>query len=148
MVGGAVSASLGWRAIFVLLAVGGVLTLWFTWRLLPETWTPSGRLGVKPLLRDYRALVSSPRFVGFALGGGAATTCVYAFLSAAPFIFVNELHQPVSLVGVYAGLMVLGMAVGNALTSRLSRSVTAGRLLRRGGSRRLELRVPRASVRV
>ncbi|MFD1579834.1 Bcr/CflA family efflux MFS transporter [Ramlibacter ginsenosidimutans] len=134
MVGGALSASFGWRSIFLLLAVGGAITLWFTWRLLPETWAPSGRLGVKPLLRDYRELLSSPRFTGFALGGGSATTCVYAFLAAVPFIFVNELHQPVQLVGLYAGLMVLGMAVGNALTSRLSRTIPAGRLVRIGNT--------------
>lgn len=134
VVGGAVSATLGWRAIFMLLAVAGAVTLWFTWRLLPETSRPSGRFGVGVLAADYRALVGSPRFVGFALGGGSATTCVYAFLSASPFIFVNELHQPVSAVGIYAGLMVLGMAVGNALTSRLARTVPAGRLLRIGNT--------------
>jgi DHA1 family bicyclomycin/chloramphenicol resistance-like MFS transporter len=86
------------------------------------------------LLRDYRALLTSPRFVGFALGGGTATTCVYAFLSAVPFIFVNELHQPVQMVGVYAGLMVLGMGLGNALTSRLAHSVPTARLLRIGNT--------------
>jgi len=134
MVGGAVSATLGWRAIFALLAVAGIVTLWFTWRLLPETGRPTGQFGVRLLLADYRALLGSPRFVGFALGGGSATTCVYAFLAAAPFIFVNELHQPVQAVGVYAGLMVLGMAVGNALTSRLSRTVAANRLLRIGNT--------------
>lgn len=134
MVGGAVSSTLGWRAIFVLLAVAGGITLWFTWRLLPETSKPSGRIGARVLLRDYQALVSSQRFVGFALGGGCATTSVYAFLSAAPFIFVNELHQPVHLVGVYAGLMVLGMAVGNAITSRLAQSVPTARLLRVGNT--------------
>jgi len=134
MVGGAVSATLGWRAIFAVLAITGIATLWFTWRLLPETGRPTGRFGVRVLLQDYRALVASPRFVGFALGGGCATTSVYAFLAAAPFIFVNELHQPVQAVGVYAGLMILGMAVGNALTSRLSRTLPANRLLRIGNS--------------
>ena len=134
VVGGAVSGAAGWRAIFVLLAIGGAATLVFTWRLLPETARPSGRLGVRPLLADYRALLSSPRFVGFALGGGSATTCVYAFLSAAPFIFINELHEPVEKVGIYSGLMVLGMAVGNALTSMLARRVAAARLLRIGNT--------------
>ena len=132
VVGGAVSAAVGWRAIFGLLAIGGVLTLVFTWRLLPETGHPSGRFGVRSLAADYRDLLTSRRFVGFALGGGSATTCVYAFLSAAPFIFVNELHEPVHMVGVYAGLMVLGMAAGNALTSVLARRVSGARLLRIG----------------
>jgi DHA1 family bicyclomycin/chloramphenicol resistance-like MFS transporter len=134
VVGGAVSAGLGWRAIFVVLAAAGALTLWFTWRRLPETGSPSGRFGIDRLLADYRSLLASPRFVGFALGGGSATTCVYAFLSAAPFIFVNQLHQPVHAVGIYAGLMVLGMAVGNALTSRLVRTVPSARLLRIGNA--------------
>lgn len=134
IVGGAVSAQFGWRAIFVLLAAAGAVTLWFTWRRLPETATPSGRIGVRTLVADYRSLLASPRFVGFALGGGAATTSVYAFLSAAPFIFVNELHQPVHKVGIYAGLMVLGMAVGNALTSRLVRTTPSATLLRLGNS--------------
>ena len=134
VVGGAVSAAAGWRAIFVLLALGGAATLACTWRLLPETAQPTGRVGVRPLLGDYRALLSSPRFVGFALGGGSATTCVYAFLSAAPFIFINELHEPVQRVGMYSGLMVLGMAAGNALTSMLARRVPAARLLRVGNT--------------
>jgi DHA1 family bicyclomycin/chloramphenicol resistance-like MFS transporter len=40
----------------------------------------------------------------------------------------------VHLVGVYAGMMVLGMAVGNALTSRLARTLSANRLLRIGNT--------------
>ena len=134
VVGGAVSAAAGWRAIFALLALGGVLTLLFTWRLLPETGKPGGRVGVRSLAADYRELLTSRRFVGFALGGGSATTCVYAFLSAAPFIFVNELHEPVHMVGVYAGLMVLGMAAGNALTSVLAQRMPGARLLRIGNT--------------
>jgi DHA1 family bicyclomycin/chloramphenicol resistance-like MFS transporter len=129
-----VSAAAGWRAIFVLLAIAGAVTLVFTWRLLPETARPSGRLGMQTLVGDYRALLASPRFVGFALGGGSATTCVYAFLSAAPFIFINELHEPVQRVGLYSGLMVLGMAAGNAITSMAARRVPAARLLRTGNT--------------
>ena len=134
MVGGAVSSVAGWRAIFVLLAAAGAATLWFTWRLLPETSHPTGQFGTRVLLRDYRQLLTSRTFTGFALGGGCATTSVYAFLSAAPFIFINELHQPVHMVGIYAGLMVLGMAVGNALTSRLAQSVPTARLIRIGNA--------------
>src|SRR5690606_39764623 len=39
IVGGAVATSMGWRAIFWLLAAVGLLTVWLTWRLLPETGT-------------------------------------------------------------------------------------------------------------
>jgi DHA1 family bicyclomycin/chloramphenicol resistance-like MFS transporter len=132
MVGGALAGSWGWRSTFLLLAAMGAVTLLFAWRLLPETGRPSGEFGVRTIWRDYRALLTSPRFVGLALGGGCATTSVYAFLAAAPFIFAQQLHQSLHAVGIYMGLMVLGMGLGNAITSRMSRSVTASRLLRIG----------------
>jgi DHA1 family bicyclomycin/chloramphenicol resistance-like MFS transporter len=132
MVGGAVSAGLGWRAIFLVLAGAGAVTMFFAWRRLPETGHPTGRFGPRVLLRDYAELLRSPRFVGYALGGGTLTTCIYAFLAAFPFILTNDLHEPVHAVGVYAGIIVFGMGIGNALTSRLIRRVPAEILLRIG----------------
>lgn len=132
MVGGVVSSATSWRAIFVVLAGVGAVTIFFAWRRLPETGTPTGRFGPRVLLRDYAELLRSPRFVGYALGGGTLTTCIYAFLAAFPFILVNELHQPVHAIGLYAGMIVLGMGIGNAITSRLIRRVPANALLRIG----------------
>jgi DHA1 family bicyclomycin/chloramphenicol resistance-like MFS transporter len=134
VLGGAISSVAGWRAIFMVLTAVGVVSMAFAWRALPETGNPSGRFGVSTLVTDYRALLFSPRFVGFALGGGCATTSVYAFLTAAPFVFVNELHQPVGVVGIYSGLMMAGMAVGNVLTSRLVKRVRSESLLRIGNT--------------
>jgi DHA1 family bicyclomycin/chloramphenicol resistance-like MFS transporter len=134
VVGGALASHAGWRSIFLLLAAVGAATLVFAWRLLPETLSASRGLNARALLGDYRALLGSRQFIGFALGGGCATTSVYAFLSAAPFIFVNELHQPVDRVGVLAGLMIAGMAVGNTLAARLSHRWGSERLLRVGVS--------------
>ena len=73
------------------------------WRLLPES---SG--GHRPrharVLRNYRQLLVSRRFLGFAIGGGCATTSMYAFIGASPFIFVHQLHRPVHEVGIYLAL--------------------------------------------
>ena len=133
MVGGALTAAAGWRAIFVVLAALGAVMFACTWRSLPETSSPSNRFGVRVLLDDYRALLGSRRFVALTFGGGCASTSVYAFLSAAPFILVDELHRPVHEVGVYAGVVMAGFAVGNVLTSRLAPRGTP-LLLRIGGA--------------
>jgi DHA1 family bicyclomycin/chloramphenicol resistance-like MFS transporter len=95
VVGGVLTATAGWRSIVLLLAAVGAATLVFCWRTLPETTVPACRFGARVLVSDYRALLGSRRFVGFAVGGGCATTSLYAFLSAAPFIFIDELHQSV-----------------------------------------------------
>ena len=123
LVGGAVAASLGWRAVFVLLTGLGAFNLLLAWRLLPETGAPTGHISAASVWADYRHLLGSARFVGLALGGGCATTASYAFITAAPFIFVQQLHRPLTEVGVYLGLTVVGAFLGNALASQL-----AGRL--------------------
>ena len=129
LVGGLLAGTFGWRAIFVLLTALGVLNFCVSWRLLPETGKPSGRISAGGVARDYRALLGSPRFLGFAFGGGCATTSFYGFIAAAPFIFINELHRPIREVGVYLGLLVVGVSIGNILASRLIGRFTIERLL-------------------
>lgn len=134
ILGSGIAATLGWRAIFWVLAGLGSIALISTWCLLPETGKPSGRFSGRIMLTDYKCLFSSVRFVGFALGGGMATTSIYAFIAAAPFIFVTELHRPLHEVGLYLGLMIAGMSLGNALTGRLIRSVPINRLMLGGNT--------------
>ncbi|MES2187478.1 MAG: multidrug effflux MFS transporter [Pseudomonadota bacterium] len=132
-VGGALSSGLGWRSIFLLLATLGAIAFACTWQLLPETGRPTGRLSPALLVRDYRHLLRSPAFVGFAIGGGCATTALYAFLAAAPFIFAG-LHRPPAEIGIYLGLLMLGVSLGSAITSRLARSTPVEKLLTGGNA--------------
>ena len=130
LVGGLLAGAFGWRAIFVVLTALGVLNFGVSWRLLPETGTPSGRISAASVARDYRALLGSPRFLGFAAGGGCATTSFYGFIAAAPFIFINELHRPLHEVGIYLGLLIVGVSIGNIIAGRLiGRVATIERLL-------------------
>jgi DHA1 family bicyclomycin/chloramphenicol resistance-like MFS transporter len=129
MIGSTLSTTLGWRSIFLVLVTLGAVNLVSVWRLLPETGRPSGRLSTRSLAQDYRHLLRSPVFVGFAVGGGCTTTAIYAFIAAAPFLFVHELHRPLHEVGIYLGLLMVGMAAGNVLTGRLIGRVTMERLI-------------------
>jgi DHA1 family bicyclomycin/chloramphenicol resistance-like MFS transporter len=78
---------------------------------------------------DYRSLLGSRRFLGFAVGGGCATTSFYAFISTAPFTWTHELHRPLAEVGVYLGLMIAGVSAGNLVSNRLARRVDIDRLM-------------------
>ncbi|WP_159710805.1 multidrug effflux MFS transporter [Geminicoccus flavidas] len=129
MIGSTLSTMLGWRSIFLVLVTLGAVNLLSVWRLLPETGRPSGRLSTRSLLQDYRHLLRSPVFLGFAVGGGCTTTAIYAFIAVAPFLFVHELHRPLHEVGIYLGLLMVGMAAGNVLTGRLISRVTMERLI-------------------
>ncbi|MFG1282973.1 multidrug effflux MFS transporter [Xanthobacter autotrophicus] len=128
LVGGLLADAAGWRSIFLALTLLGVANLLLTWRLLPETGrtTEGAAIG---LMESYGQLLRAPAFWGYAVGGGCATTSLYGFVAAAPFIFIGELHQPMARVGGYIALLVLGVWVGSILASRLITHVSVGRLL-------------------
>ncbi|MEX8194382.1 multidrug effflux MFS transporter [Comamonas guangdongensis] len=128
-IGSGLDAALGWRAIFATLSLMGLVTAVCVWRLLPETGRPTGRLNWRTVRDDYRTLLGSPQFLGFAIGGGGATTSVYAFIAAAPFIFIEQLHTSKAQVGIFLGLLMAGMAVGNALARQLIKRWPLERLM-------------------
>lgn len=134
LVGGALATALGWRSIFYALFALGIVGLLFTWRLLPETGTPGARLDASALARNYGQLLRSPAFLGFSIGGGCATTSMYAFIASAPFIFVDQLHRPAHEAGIYLAILVSGVWLGSFLTSHLIQRVRVDRLMIRSNA--------------
>jgi len=129
VIGGAMASTLGWRSIFILLCALGIANFVMAWRILPETNTLTARLGRTSLGRSYWQLLRSPSFLGFSVGGGCATTSMYAFIAAAPFIFVQQLHRPAFEVGPYLGILIVGVWLGSILASRLITRIAMRRLM-------------------
>ncbi|MET0517300.1 MAG: multidrug effflux MFS transporter [Burkholderiaceae bacterium] len=131
LLGSALAATLGWRSIFYALSALGLAMLGLSWRLLPETGAAAHRANAdaRTLGRNYLSLLKSPVFLGYALGGGCATTSMYAYVAAAPFIFVHSLGRPAHEVGIYLALLVAGIWTGSVLVSRLIRRMHLQRLM-------------------
>jgi DHA1 family bicyclomycin/chloramphenicol resistance-like MFS transporter len=128
LLGSALALTAGWRSIFVVLCALGIANLILTWRLLPESSAGRGN-GMLTVLRSYGHLLKSRRFLGYAIGGGCATTSFYAFIGAAPFIFVGQLHRPMHEVGYYLTLNIAGAWFGSLTASRLIGKASTGRLM-------------------
>ena len=121
-IGGYLTAFIHWRASYVLLALFGASTLVACVLLMPETLSQPMAPG-RSMVTAYARLLRSPRFLGYAVGGACSTTSFYGFMSASPFIFETQLHQPTQRVGLYYLLLMLGVAVGSLGARRV-----AGRL--------------------
>jgi DHA1 family bicyclomycin/chloramphenicol resistance-like MFS transporter len=128
LVGGLLTTFFGWRSIFYLLATLGVVNMAFTWFLLPETRADTPTPGIASLGRNYASLLTSRPFLGYAIGGGCATTSMYAFVSASPFIIAGQLHRPTYEVGIYLAVLISGIWIGSALTARLITRLPLDRL--------------------
>nr|WP_255592492.1 multidrug effflux MFS transporter [Bordetella sp. BOR01] len=134
IVGGALATSLGWRAVLLVLCVLGVVNFVLAWRLLPETGAAMVRVTTTTLAHRYRQLLASREFLGYAVGGGCATTSMFAFVASAPFIFVDQLHRPADEVGLYLAVLVSGVWLGSMLTTRLIGKLPMERLLVAGNA--------------
>lgn len=131
VIGGLLAAYIGWRAIFGVLAVIGLLTLATAITILPET-NPTMGPGSGNLLRVNLRLLRLPAFRTYALVGSCATTSFYAFLTAAPFIFTAMLHQSQAAMSFFFIAPMLGYSIGSLLANRLVRRLGVDRLLLHG----------------
>ncbi len=119
LIGGALATAFGWRSIFYALAALGFVNVLFALLLLPESHAPKRDDKTGGLARNYGRLLTSPAFLGFALGGGCATTSMYAFISVSPFIFAHQLGRPDYEVGIYPAILLAGVWLGSMAATRL-----------------------------
>lgn len=128
LIGTLLAEHLGWRSIFVALCALGLGCALLTWKMLPETGV-TAHVSLPVLARNYGQLLKSAKFLGLAIGGGCATTSMYAFVATAPFIFVHQLSRPTYEVGIYLALLMAGASAGSMLASRLIPRFSLQRLL-------------------
>lgn len=125
LVGGAVSQSAGWRALFVLLAAAGLICWVAVSRWLPETRRASPE---RP--RALRAL-RDRGFVGHALAGGLAYSGMFAYITGSPFVFIELFGIPPHHFGWVFGTNAAALIAGSQLNRRLLRGREVKWVLRR-----------------
>ena len=121
LVGRFIGDQYGWRALFILLGVAGlVLSIW-CYRYLPETnERRSANLNFRGMLANFRDLLCSRVFLGYAIGGASSTTSCFVFLGALPFLMVNYLGRPAG-DSAYAYIAITGgVTFGSFLANRIS----------------------------
>jgi MFS transporter, DHA1 family, multidrug resistance protein len=128
-IGGYLTAYIHWRASYGLLALFGAATLAASVFMMPETLSKSTS-GRRSMALAYARLLRSPRFLGYAIGGACSTTAFYGFMSASPFIFERQLHQPTQRVGLYYLVLMLGVATGSLAANRIAGRLPVGKALR------------------
>ncbi len=130
VLGGWLSAGLGWRATFWALTGFALLCTAMLLIGLPETHPrerrPTGRLtrlflGYVPILRD-------PLSLAYLGAGGMAFGALFAYVAGSPFVYTRVFDVPQAQFGYFFALNVVGLLIGN---------LTNGQLVMRFGHRRM-----------
>ena len=111
-----------WRAIFIAMALIGVVLCALVWRHLIEThfgehagtmWSGLGRGGLKLLHR--------PDFLAYTLQSTFAISTFFAFISGAPYFMIDILDRSATEYGLLFMVVSAGFMTGNFITARLGR---------------------------
>jgi DHA1 family bicyclomycin/chloramphenicol resistance-like MFS transporter len=126
VIGGQLLRFTGWRGVFALLTVVGLVLGALVWVRLPETLPPARRHGggIGETLRAMRGLLADRVFVGHTLTGGFAFAALFAYISASPFV-VQDIYgaSPGTFSLLFAlnsvGLITVGQINGKLLVGRV-----------------------------
>lgn len=131
LLGAAVAAWMGWREIFLLLALYGALGLVAVYYGLPETHDTRHEppLHIGRVLGDYARLLRSRSFLGYTLVGGLAFAGMFAYIAGSPFVLIQLHGIPAGQFGWVFGLNALGFVVASQINARLLGSHSLTRLL-------------------
>ena len=120
--GGYVHVLAGWRANFWIIAVAGIVAGVMVWRLLPESTHPDPR-ALRParLAANFRLLLGNRTFVCYSMMLGAGLGAIFAFVTAGPFVLVNDMGVAVERVGLVQAVSVTAFGIGSFTAERLAR---------------------------
>ncbi|WP_424810317.1 multidrug effflux MFS transporter [Rhodococcus sp. 27YEA15] len=134
LIGGVLLGPLGWRGIFFVLSVAGMVMVCGATFFVPETLTLERRHsgGLRAMSSHVRIVACNRRYVGYACSFIFGFGALFAYISASPFVIQNVLAFTPSQFSAIFAANAAGMVTTAMLAARLVERVGARVLLRFG----------------
>ncbi|BAZ13397.1 major facilitator superfamily protein [Calothrix sp. NIES-4071] len=121
-IGGWVLAIYGWRAIYGVLAIGGLLLVLAVAIGLSESNAQGDVNAIKPrrLINNYGHILSNPICLGYALVNALTFGCMFAYIAGSPLVMLNAFGVSTTVYGWLFASTAFGVTVGSFVNGRLS----------------------------
>lgn len=131
LLGGYVLAWFGWQAIFWFLAVFAFCAMISARLWLTETRgaQPHMRLTLGSALRVYAQLLTTRRYMGYALASSLGMGGLFSYIAASPFVFIDVYHIPPQYFGWIFGINAVGIIGFSQVNRALLRRFTLDEVL-------------------
>ncbi len=131
LTGSMVMAWGGWREIFAVLAVAGVVSLALTLFVLPETLPAAERRPVqgKAMLAGARRLLSDRRFMGLTMIGGFGMGSFFVFLASASFVYTKQYGLGPTGFSIAFAVNAIGFFGASQFAGRLGEAIGLERMI-------------------
>ena len=132
LLGGYLHVWFGWWAGFVFIAGLALLASGLLWLLVPESLEVRAPLNARAVGRAYRALLGNRRFLALTLGTSLCFGALYAYVTAAPSVYIDLIGLKTQQYGLTHLVIVISFILGNLSAAALSRRFDSARILRGG----------------
>jgi DHA1 family bicyclomycin/chloramphenicol resistance-like MFS transporter len=131
-VGGFIATVWGWQAIFIMLALIGLLILAAVFLFLPEGHQPDPTISlqIKPILRTFKNILKEPQFFTYAISGTFAFAGLFAYVAGSPILFLDVFHVSAQVYGAIFAFLSLGFIGASQINILLVRKYQAENIFR------------------
>lgn len=133
VLGGQILPFVGWRGIFALMAISGLLLLIASWRHMKESLVTEKRvpLKVKTIAGNYRGLMGDRHFIFYALSGSFGSAGLFTYISGAPRVLMDVYDVGPDYFGILFGINAAALIAMSQLSARLLNRHSPEKLLGR-----------------
>jgi DHA1 family bicyclomycin/chloramphenicol resistance-like MFS transporter len=134
VIGGAILSVSTWRAIFLVLAVVGVLLVLAVVAKVPESLPPDRRHngGIGSTFRAMGGLLRERTFTGYVLTLGFSGAALFTYIAGSSFVFENIYGVSATRYSLVFAVNAVGMLLAGALFGVLARRIRMNTLLAAG----------------
>jgi DHA1 family bicyclomycin/chloramphenicol resistance-like MFS transporter len=130
--GSLITHYLGWRMIFVLLAVIAIVLLGVSRLVLPDVAQPDTSVSLNPkaVTSTFMQVVKVPHFYTYALSGSFSFSGLFVYVSGASIIFMDTFRMSSSTFSLLFALMSLSFVGGSQINIYLQRRHSSERIFK------------------
>src|SRR5699024_9007989 len=124
------SASFGWEAIFITLAIISGLTLIASYFWIPAGNPPDTSISLKPkpIINGFIGVSKVPMFYTYALVSAFSSSGLYAYIAGSPNLFMHIFDVSKKHYGWIFAFIALGMTGASQLNTLLLRKYSSERI--------------------
>jgi DHA1 family bicyclomycin/chloramphenicol resistance-like MFS transporter len=125
--GGYITSVLGWRYVFFMLIIIGLVILGGIYLLLPESKKPDPGFSLRPLpiIQNFAGIIRHPQFYTYALTAAISAAGLYAYIGGSPHVFMEIYQVNEKQYGWIFALIAMGLIGASQVNSVLLKNYSS-----------------------
>ena len=130
-IGGYITADYGWHTVFFILMCMGIVILFASQIVLPNTYLPDTSISLKPrpIITNFIKIIKEPQFYTYAFAGAIAFSGLFTYVAASPILFMDIFKVDAKTYGWIFAFMSLSFISASQVNSLLLRKFKSEQMI-------------------